>query len=84
MPRLNRVRLEADIRSKLTQVRPAVLFDIESRRRRSGKAFLVQRDKREFISSFDGLRDVSAIVKMVCEVSLKQKSPKSYRRSEPQ
>jgi hypothetical protein len=84
MPRLNRVRLEAHIRSKLTQVRPAVLFDIESRRQRSGKVFLVQRDKREFIGSFDGLRDVSAIVKMVCEVSLKQKSPKSYRRSEPE
>ena len=70
MPRLNRVRWEAHIRSKLTQVRPAVLFDIESRRQRSGKAFLVQRDKRELIGSFDGLRDVSAIVKMVCEVSL--------------
>jgi hypothetical protein len=81
MPRLNRERLEAHVRSKLTQVRPAVLFDIESRRNRSGKAFLVQRDKREFITGFEGLKDVSAIVKMVCEASLRQKPPKSYRHS---
>ena len=82
MPRLDRVRLKAHIQSKLTQVRPAILFDIESRRNRSGKAFLVQRNNFEFIGSFDGLRDVSAIVKMICEVSLRQKPPKRYRHTE--
>ena len=59
----------------------AILFDIESRRNRSGKAFLVQRDKREFIGSFDGLKDVSAIVEMVWEVLLRQKTTKVNAKS---
>lgn len=68
MPRLNRIRLKAHIQSKLTQVRPAILFDIESRRNRTGKAFLVQREKREFIGSFDGLNDVSAIERIFSDI----------------
>ncbi len=79
MSKLNRVRLKAHIQSKLTQVRPAILFDIESRRKRKGKAFLVQRNNFEFIGSFDGLKDVSEIVKMVCEISLRQNPPKRHR-----
>lgn len=68
MPRLNRIRLKAHIQSKLTQVRLAILFDIESRRNRTGKAFLVQREKREFIGSFDGLNDVSAIERIFSDI----------------
>jgi hypothetical protein len=68
MPRLNRIRLKAHIQSKLTQVPPAILFDIESRRNWSGKAFLVQREKREFIGSFDGLKNVSAIERIFSDI----------------